>query len=65
VDSPWAPDPVVRTDAVPLTTGAGAPVPTPQFGVLFVPLLVTGEVLATRLDAVEILMKFSTQKSLN
>jgi hypothetical protein len=64
VDESWAPDPAVCTDAIPLTTGAGPPVPIPQFGVLFVPLLATGEVLATRLDAVEILMKFNTQKSI-
>jgi hypothetical protein len=63
VDASWAPDPAVCTDATPLTTGAGAPVPIPQFGVLFVPLLATGEVLATTWDAVEILMKLNTQKS--
>jgi hypothetical protein len=49
-----APDPGVCTVAVPLTTGAVPPVPIPQLGVLFVPLLVTGELLATEEDAVEI-----------
>jgi hypothetical protein len=64
VDASWAPDPAVCTFAIPLTTGADPPVPIPQFGVLFAPLLAPGEVLATRLDAVEILMKFNTQKSI-
>jgi len=63
VGASWAPGPAVCTDAVPLTTGAGPPVPIPQFGVLFVPLLATG-VLGTSWDAVEIFKKFSTQKSI-
>jgi hypothetical protein len=36
-----------------LTTGAGPPVPIPELGTLFVPLLVTGELLAAKWDAAE------------
>lgn len=52
----WAPDAGACTVAVPLTIGAVPPVPTPQLGVLFVPLLVTEALLVTTWDAVEILI---------
>jgi hypothetical protein len=49
----WAPDTGACAVAVPLTTGTVPPVPIPELGTLFVPLLVTGELLAAEWGAAE------------
>jgi hypothetical protein len=50
VAASWAPKPGACAVAVPLTMGALPPVPIPQLGALFVPLLVTAELPAANWD---------------
>jgi hypothetical protein len=53
------PDPGACAVTVPLTIGAVPPVPIPQLGALFVPLLVTEELPAAKCDPAEKLIKFN------
>jgi hypothetical protein len=57
VAASWAPDPGACAVAVPLTMGVVPPVPNPQLGALFVPLLVTEELPAAKWDPAEKVIK--------